>query len=246
MTITGLVSPHVSEVMLAIGFLKQEKAIWNFDLGEVILSGYRHKVCSRGRQSWCRRVILQNDSEVPVETEMNLSTSVQYSDLFGPKSNEFVHWVTNAREVTAGVYVSRTVVPDHDEDVPVRVINVTKNPMVMKAGTIISDLDSAQVCGVQNGGIRVGQGPGLTPLGMVDNVDRSMSDEDRRKLVSLLTEFSSAFSKDEDDLGWTDIVTHAIDTGDSKPVRQPLRIHLPAHLDAIQQHVSSMLQQGVI
>jgi len=68
---------------------------------------------------------------------------------------------------------------------------------------------------------------------MVDNVDESVSDEDRRRLVSLLTEFSSAFSKDEDDLGWTDIVTHAIDTGDSKPVRQPPRRHPPAHLDAI-------------
>jgi len=64
-------------------------------------------------------------------------------------------------------------------------------------------------------------------------VDESVSDEDRRRLVSLLTEFSSAFSKDEDDLGWTDIVTHAIDTGDSKSVRQPLRRHPPAHLDAI-------------
>jgi len=33
----------------------------------------------------------------------------------------------------------------------------------MKAGTIISDLDSAQVCGVQNGGTTSGQGPGPTP-----------------------------------------------------------------------------------
>ena len=106
MTITGLVSPHVSEVMLGIGFLKQEKAIWNFDLGEVVLGGYRHKLCSRGRQSWCTRVILQNDSVVPGESEMDVSTLVQYSDLSGPKSNEFVDWVTKAREVTAGVCVS--------------------------------------------------------------------------------------------------------------------------------------------
>ena len=48
MTITDLVSPHVSEVMLGIGFLKQGRAIWNFDAGEVILNGYRHKLCSRG------------------------------------------------------------------------------------------------------------------------------------------------------------------------------------------------------
>jgi len=118
--------------------------------------------------------------------------------------------------------------------------------VIIKAGTIISDLDSARVCGVQNGGTTSGQGPGPTVLGMVDNVDESVSDEDRRRLVSLLTEFSSAFYKDENDLGWTDIVAHAIDTGDSKPVRQPLRRHPTAHLDAIQQNISSMLQQGVI
>jgi len=142
--------------------------------------------------------------------------------------------------------VSRTVVPDRDEDVPVRVINVTRSPVVMKAGTIISDLDSAHMCGVQNGGTTSGQGPGPTVLGMVDNVDESVSDEDRRRLVSLLTELSSAFSKDENDLGWKNIVAHGIDTEDSKPMRQPLRRHPLAHLDVIQQHVSSMLQQGVI
>ena len=77
-------------------------------------------------------------------------------------------------------------------------------------------------------------------------MDRSVGDEDRRRLVSLLTEFSSAFSKDENDLGWTDIVTHAIDSGDSKSVRQPLRRHPHAHMVAIQEHVSNVLQQGVI
>ena len=90
----------------AIVIVQQEKTIWNFDLGEVVRGGYRYKLCSRGRQSWCRRVILQNDSLVPGESEMDVSTLVQYSDLSGPKSNEFVDWVTKAREVTAGVCVS--------------------------------------------------------------------------------------------------------------------------------------------
>jgi len=93
---------------------------------------------------------------------------------------------------------------------------------------------------------KASQGPDSTVLGMVDNVDKSVSDEDRRRLMSLLTEFFSAFSKDENDLGWTDVITHAIDTGDSNPVRQPLRTHPPAHMVAIQEHVSYMLQQGVI
>jgi len=177
---------------------------------------------------------------------MDLSTLVQYSDLSGLKKNEPVSWVKEAREVTAGTCVSRSLLPDHDEDVPVRVINVTKNPVVVKDGTIVSDLDSAQVCATQNETTASVQGPGSTLLGMVDNVDKSVSDEDQRRLVSLLTEFSSAFSKDENDLGWTDVITHAIDTRDSKPVRQPLPKHLPAHMVAIQEHVANMLQQGVI
>jgi len=52
--------------------------------------------------------------------------------------------------------------------------------------------------------------------------------------------------ENENDLGWTDIITHAIDTGDTKPVRQPLRRHPSAHMVAIQERVSNMLEQGVI
>jgi len=39
---------------------------------------------------------------------------------------------------------------------------------------------------------------------------------------------------------------HYIDTGDAKPVRQPLRKFPPAHVEAISEHVDSMLEQGII
>jgi len=78
---------------------------------------------------------------------------------------------------------------------------------------------------------------------MVDNVDSSLVQAQRKQLADLLAEFSDAFSMDENDLGWTNVVTHAIDTGDSKPARQPLRRHPPAHDDAIQKHVADMLEQ---
>ena len=81
---------------------------------------------------------------IPGESEMDLSTLMLYSDLSGPKNNELLNWVTENREVIPGVSVSKTVIPDRDKDVPVRIINVTKNPVAVKAGTVISDLDSAQ------------------------------------------------------------------------------------------------------
>jgi len=54
------------------------------------------------------------------------------------------------------------------------------------------------------------------------------------------------FSQSENDLGQTDIIMHYIDTGDAKPVRQPLRKFPPAHVEAISKHVDSMLEQGII
>ena len=47
-------------------------------------------------------------------------------------------------------------------------------------------------------------------------------------------------------MGRTDVITHVIDTGDNRPVRQALRRQPPAHQQAIRQHVTSMLKQGVI
>ena len=44
----------------------------------------------------------------------------------------------------------------------------------------------------------------------------------------------------------TDIIMHHIDTDGARPVRQPLRRYLPAHQEAISQHVDNMLKQGTI
>ena len=151
---------------------------------------------------------------VPAVSEMDVSTLMQYSDLSGPKLSGSVSWVTEAREVTPGVCTSRTVVPDR-EDVPVRVTNVTRSPVVMKAGTVVSDLDPAWACETSDTLSSTDcHGPGPELLGMVDE---SVSDNDRRRLISLLTEFSDTFSKHENDLGWTNVVTHAIDTRSSRP-----------------------------
>jgi len=59
-------------------------------------------------------------------------------------------------------------------------------------------------------------------------------------LRQLLLRNSAAFSKDELQLGFTDLVMHRIDTGDSRPVRQQLRRYLPAHFDDIDQHLQDM------
>ena len=54
------------------------------------------------------------------------------------------------------------------------------------------------------------------------------------------------FSESELDLGRTNVVVRSIDTGDARPVRQPLRRVPPLHHQVIEKHVDDMLRQGII
>jgi len=81
---------------------------------------------------------------------------------------------------------------------------------------------------------------------MLSRIDGSVPESTRQSLRQLLNRYSSVFSRNEWDLGWTNMVTHSIDNGDSKPFRQPLRRYPPAHLEAIDQHLVAMQKQGII
>jgi len=81
---------------------------------------------------------------------------------------------------------------------------------------------------------------------MISNIDESISADVKDKLRQVLLKHSAVFSKDEWDLGWTELVTHEIDTADSRPIRQPLRRYPPSHREAIDKQVSDMLRQGIV
>ena len=65
-------------------------------------------------------------------------------------------------------------------------------------------------------------------------------------LEEILRDNVSVFSQHKYDLGRTNIIQHYIDTENSRPVRQSLRRFPPAHVEAISEHVDSMLNQGLI
>ena len=65
-------------------------------------------------------------------------------------------------------------------------------------------------------------------------------------LRELVIEYSDIFALDSMELGTTDLVTHSIDTGDSRPIHQPLR-RIPFALQrTVEEMVQKMMAQGVI
>ena len=73
-----------------------------------------------------------------------------------------------------------------------------------------------------------------------------MSKEELGRLEQLMRQYQNVFSQGPCDMGLTDLVTHEIETGGNRPIRQGLRPQPLAMIPAIDQHLEEMLGQGLI
>ena len=70
--------------------------------------------------------------------------------------------------------------------------------------------------------------------------------DERCRAAKLIVDNADLFSAPEFDFGRTNKLTHRIDTGQSRPIAQPLRRHPRVYLDLIDQTVDTLLQAGVV
>ena len=78
-------------------------------------------------------------------------------------------------------------------------------------------------------------------------VDCSVLDvEQVDKLKELLLQHKEAFSTTDDDVGYTDAITHRIDTGSEAPIRQRHRPLPPSQYQLVRQHIQDLLERGII
>jgi len=73
-----------------------------------------------------------------------------------------------------------------------------------------------------------------------------LTESQREQVLKLLKDNSTIFSRGEFDIGRTPLVEYRIDTGEHRPIRQPLRRHPFAHLDVIEEQVETMKKSGII
>ena len=76
--------------------------------------------------------------------------------------------------------------------------------------------------------------------------ESSISKEEAEELRAFLNDNLDIFSKNDADLGDTDLVTHDIDVGEAEPVKSPPHRLNPDTRAALEDHVNSMLDSGII
>lgn len=75
---------------------------------------------------------------------------------------------------------------------------------------------------------------------------KQLDDPQKQELKHLLIMNADVFSKNDQDLGRTDIVQHSIDTGDTRPIKQAPRRLPQVHQEEADRQVKDMLNRGVI
>ena len=139
-TIRGLVSEHVGEVMIGMDWITANKVTWDFASKQVNIGGRKFDLKSKSQENLrSRRVTLQEDTMVPARSEANLHTKIIFRSLQGLPDDK-MQWSTQPAELQEGMYVSRTLIPkDRYRDVPVRVVNITREPVYLRAGQELTE-----------------------------------------------------------------------------------------------------------
>ena len=75
---------------------------------------------------------------------------------------------------------------------------------------------------------------------------KGKSEEQKRKIHNLLLDYQNIFAKDEFDIGQTNLVEHTIDTGNSRPVKQPPHRMPLAFAGEDHRAIEKFTKQGVI
>ena len=220
-----------------------------------------HVPCEvRGLGSPAVRIVLKDVTNVPANSEMILKGCIEG----GTVSSEFgLLEPVVPKDGLEGIMVARTLV-DHkreDMDIPIRVMNVTNEPVCLRSGVCVgllhgvetSDLfplcDSScekrfQVRSMKRTCDSIEWSEGVREL--FRNSSGLLDDVQQERFRQLLDKYHSVFATSPTDLGITSVIQHEIDTGDARPIRQAPRRPPKAFEHEEEQAIREQLAAGVL
>ena len=148
------------------------------------------------------------------------------------------------------------MLPDRHRGIAVRLINTTPEPQELRRDTCLGSLEAVEVykqseecdSSVSQDTQPVDStSPEVDPVcEMLQSLPNELTDKQRKTVADLLHRYEDVFSKGEFDVGCTRVIEHRTDTGPHRPVRQALRRHPVAYVNAIDEYVENLCEQNMI
>jgi len=108
----------------------------------------------------------------------------------------------------------------------------------------LSDSDSGSCCRRIVSALLTSESMHVEPV--INSMPDDLTADEQCRAAKLIVDNADLFSAHEFDFGRTNVLTHHIDTGQSRPIAQPLRRHPQVYLNLIDQTVDKLLQAGVV
>ena len=163
-------------------------------------------------------------------------------------------------ELPSGVTVGAAVVTVGSKGrIPIQVANFSTRDVYLNPRTPVAAVSTFQIeptfdfVSVEEGHVHVRK----TGSGDVVNQDAvdailnrmdvgDLTDPQRESLQRVVERYQSTFSKNDDDLGFCDLVEHKIITTDERPIKIPHRRVPPHQWQEVRDYIQKSLEQGII
>ena len=150
-----------------------------------------------------------------------------------------------------GVLAAHAIVDGTKNFVPVRLLNCLNSEVTIYRGTKIGFCEPGEVLESTStaGAILETEETNIYKDPRFKDLDFTSADLNlgqKQQLLDTLWEYQDVFAKNNQELGRCKILKHTIDTQGHPPIKMPLYRTALKHREVIEEHVHTMLKQGVI
>jgi len=252
------VSPDLEGMIIGLDWLRsQGHFVWDFANDRIKFLDCRwidlHK--EQPNRVRVRRIYVTEDTILPPAHQTDVPVRIGHSTW---TDEPLVGIVENSKVSSLRHVISaQTVLPPKFTDLRVPVINLHNNDQVLVKGTKLGTLEKAEEVELAGDGkplldstFAKSESKSLRRAEVIDqmieDLPEEMNDEQRRQVKKLLRQNEGIFCKGEHDIGRTQLIEYRIDSGDHRPIRQPLRRQPFQHLEIIDKQVKDMMDAGII
>jgi len=247
-----LVADINPDCILGMNFIRDHRAIPDFNKGEIKFDDYTVFLHHKPTQKTCRVSLVNNVTIAPLSEQIvHLRSSNKKANI---PETAMITALKRFSSSTNLVLGRSLVTPTSDNHVPVVVVNTSKHSVSLPTGY---DIALAHPVSCSHGSIastqetQVNSVEEITPTtltpqleSLVQKTDLSPSQKD--KLRTIIWQHADAFASPDRPLGKTSIVEHHIDTGNEPPIRLRSRRLAAAQHDLAKTEIDKMLDKGYI
>ena len=265
-SVRALVTEAISEFILGLEWMKQNKCWWDFGTGRFEIAGRARTLKGKKSTNCVRKLFVSEDITIPAQQQTHVWCVTLTETL-----KEKRLWAVTPRAVHRDVLVASSIYDGEQVETAVRVLNLSETGRRFRKGECLALAEVVETISIpspEEGPIDYSSVPATESQKMgessvcnhmeekeidvsyleylVKNIGVRLSPEQNAEAVEFLKTNHDVFSKSNYDLGRSGLVKHTIDTGTNRPIKQPLRRQPIAYLPLIDANVEEMLQHDVI